>query len=211
MVMLLDLHIHTNRYSRCSLLKPHDMIQRAKEICLDGLAITEHDRLWSPQEIAKLREETEAESLVLLRGKEIERELRHLLIFNYPHKIRRQLPLREVIDEVHREEGIVVLAHPFRYGRFLDLPLADLKDMLSPFDAVEILTTQHSERDNQKALLIQESLNLVGIGCSDSHDRDQIGRCVTYFPTLIKDEGELARAIMEGACKPLWAPSLKSP
>jgi hypothetical protein len=25
----------------------------------------------------------------------------------------------------------------------------------------------------------------------------------------IKDEGELARAIMEGVCKPLWAPSLK--
>ena len=202
--MLLDLHTHTTRYSRCSILNPGDLVVRAKAIGLDGLAITEHDHLWSPQELSRLQEDAGVEDLVLLRGKEIEREWRHLLIFNYPHEIRRQATTKEVIDEVHHEGGVVILAHPFRYGRLLDLALDDLKDLLAAFDAVEVLTPQHSDQENQRALVIQEDLHLTGTGASDSHDTDQVGRYVTYFPTPIRDEEGLAQGIREGRCSPLF-------
>lgn len=202
--MLFDLHIHTVRYSRCSILNPRDLVLRAKRIGLDGLAITEHDRCWSLQELAELKEETGVDDFILLRGTEIEREWKHFLIFNYPHDIGRSTPTEEVIDEVAHEGGVVILAHPFRYGRLLALSLEELRDLFAPFDAVEILTPQHSNHENQKALLFQQSLQMVGIGGSDSHDVDQVGKCVTYVSNPIRDEKDLAQSIRDGNCLPLF-------
>ena len=200
--MIVDLYIHTSRYSRCSILNPSDLIQQAKVVGLDGLAITEHDRLWSQEELTRLKEEAGVNDLVLLRGVEIEREWMHLLVFNYPHEIGRHMPLREVVDEVHGAGGVVVLAHPFRYGRLLDSELEDLRDLFCLFDAVEILTPHHAAYENQRARALHERLHLVGIGGSDSHDIDQVGRCVTYFSVSIRDEGDLAQAIRERHCSP---------
>jgi hypothetical protein len=123
--------------------------------------------------------------------------------FNYPYQIGRWPPLREIIDEIHHRGGIVILAHPFRGGRFMDLSLASYRAFFTPYDAVELLTPQHSDYENEKPLLIQQSLQLVGIGGSDSHDTDHVGKCVTYFPTPVKDEGDLAQAIREGNCRPV--------
>lgn len=170
---------------------------------MDGLAITDHDYVWSLDELKKLKKQAGVDNLVILRGKEIEREGKHLLIFNYPYQIGRWPPLREIIDEIHDGGGIVILAHPFRYGRFMDLSLESYREFFTPYDAVELLTPQHSDLEKKKALLIQQSLQLVGIGGSDSHDINHVGKCVTYFPTYIKDEKDLAQAIREGNCQPL--------
>ena len=46
--MLVDIHIHTSRYSECSSLHPIDMAVAAKEAGLDGICLTEHQTVWSP-------------------------------------------------------------------------------------------------------------------------------------------------------------------
>ncbi len=48
-VMLIDIHIHTTRYSECSSLHPVDMAVAAKEAGLDGICLTEHQTVWSPR------------------------------------------------------------------------------------------------------------------------------------------------------------------
>jgi predicted metal-dependent phosphoesterase TrpH len=202
--MLVDLHTHTKRYSPCSSIKPRDLVLRAKEIGLDGLAITEHNHLWSMHELEKLKEEAGIRDLTILRGKEIEREGKHLLIFNYPYKIGRWPPLIEMISKIRHSGGIVILVHPFRYGRFMGVSLNSLKDLFAPYDAVEVLTPQHSSQQIQKALMILEKLPIVGIGASDCHAIYEVGQYVTEFNAFIRSEEDLAQAIRDGSCRPLF-------
>ncbi len=41
--MLIDMHVHTTRYSKFSRMSAESMAERARTVGLDGLVITEHD------------------------------------------------------------------------------------------------------------------------------------------------------------------------
>lgn len=69
MILNLDLHTHTHRYSFCSRLTPKALCEAALARGLDGLAITEHHRQWAPDEIADLQ--TRFPALKLYAGVEI--------------------------------------------------------------------------------------------------------------------------------------------
>lgn len=69
MILNIDLHTHTNRYSRCSILSPEALCEIAIERGLNALAITEHHYQWSAQEIAGLQ--AKFPSLKLYGGIEI--------------------------------------------------------------------------------------------------------------------------------------------
>ena len=51
----IDLHVHTRRYSPCAeALDPDHLPERLESLGLDGLVITEHDHLWSTEDIEYL-------------------------------------------------------------------------------------------------------------------------------------------------------------
>src|SRR6516162_7743877 len=77
--MRFDCHLHTSRYSRDSLMDPFDMVQRAVEIGLDGVVITEHDALWPERELDDLR--AAAPGLVVLAGVEVSTREGHFLAY----------------------------------------------------------------------------------------------------------------------------------
>jgi hypothetical protein len=54
-ILNIDLHTHTRRYSRCSVLSPDELCQSALACGLNALAITEHNYQWSPAEVAELQ------------------------------------------------------------------------------------------------------------------------------------------------------------
>ena len=43
--MKIDLHVHTNVSSPCSLIDPERAIAVAKQVGLDGICVTEHDEI----------------------------------------------------------------------------------------------------------------------------------------------------------------------
>ena len=49
--MKFDLHLHTNRHSPDSQIHPLALFRRAQKIGLNGLVITEHDWLWTEEEL----------------------------------------------------------------------------------------------------------------------------------------------------------------
>ena len=53
--MTFDLHMHTSRHSPDSVMDPFALVRRAVEIGLDGVVITEHDWLWTENELHELR------------------------------------------------------------------------------------------------------------------------------------------------------------
>ncbi len=201
--MLIDPHIHTSRYSRCSILDPRDLIFRTKELNLDGIVITEHNHLWSWEEIEKLKENANVEELVVLRGREIETEIGHLLIYGCCAKIKNGVPLEEILRRVHQEGGVVVLSHPFRYGRYANYSLNRLKEMFSLFDALEVFNSNQSIQEKEKGMEVAKFLNLTAIGGSDSHSLTEIVGFVTKFSIPIAKEENLVKAIKNGKCEPI--------
>ncbi|MFH1137128.1 MAG: CehA/McbA family metallohydrolase [Pseudomonadota bacterium] len=206
--MLLDLHIHTTRYSsRCSLLDPRRLAGRLLDLGLDGGAITEHNHLWSRRELDDLTADPASEKLVLVSGKEVESEIGHLLIFGAPGTIKPFTPLTEITDFVHRAGGVVIWAHPLRHGRWDSAPDEEIVRTARACDAVEALTPSHSPGENERMTALAKKHGLAASGGSDAHAVESLGRCVTRFHRPIAGLADLLAAIRAGACSPELGPA----
>lgn len=106
----------------------------------------------------------------------------------------RGLRLRELIDYVHGNGGILGPAHPcgepflsiFRTGKFKrDDSIAAEFDFLEGFNSCEYA------EDNKRAKEIARKYNKPILGGSDAHWIDCVGKGYTLFPDEIRDEDGL--------------------
>jgi predicted metal-dependent phosphoesterase TrpH len=200
--MLIDMHIHTSKYSSCSILDPIDLVKRASQLRLSGIVITEHHNVWSHEEIEELKRETKSE-LLILRGQETTCSIGHLLIFGYYDKLQENLAAKEVLDKVHKKGGIVIMAHPFRNGHGFGEPPEELKSRFAYVDGIEVFNANQSRAENEFGRKVWEALGIVGIGGSDAHSVEMVGRYLTWFQNVIRNENDLVAEIRGGRCKPI--------
>src|SRR5438552_3956546 len=115
--MKFDMHIHTTLHSPDSSMDPPDLVRRSQEIGLDGIVIPEHDWLWTEDELEELRRT--ARGLVILAGMEVSAREGHFLSYGVtePRRLPRGMGVADLCREVHRQGGVVVAAHPFRWGQ----------------------------------------------------------------------------------------------
>lgn len=201
--MLLDLHLHTTRYSKgCSLLDPLRMVQRLVELGLSGGAITEHNNLWSGDELERLKEAAGAPDLFLVSGREVESDLGHLLLFGYTGPVEFRVRGAEITARVRAEGGAVIWAHPLRFGRWEAIEDGLIAQKAEIFDGFEALTPSHLPSENRRALALVETFGLTATGGSDAHDGDAVGVSLTRFDGLLRNLDDLIAAIKQGACRP---------
>ena len=100
----IDLHVHTH-YSYDSVITPQDLIFYSKKRGLDGVAVTDHDRLDSALKLAK---ET---SLFIIPGMEIESANGHIVGLNLKEAVPKGLSVDETVDRIHEAGGIAVASH----------------------------------------------------------------------------------------------------
>ncbi|HHT9125121.1 MAG TPA: CehA/McbA family metallohydrolase [Candidatus Brocadiia bacterium] len=187
--MRIDMHIHTNRYSSCSHIDPYKLIIKAKRKGLDGIVITEHERLWRKEEIAELKKFSG--NLVILRGVEVSTpQGLHLLIYGLNEDLEPGMDEVDIIREAHKHSAVVIPAHPYRYGAGLEELLYSLE-----IDGLEIMSTNTSEMAGIQAQLLRDKLNIPGIAGSDAHDIRLVGAYYTEFQCNITNEAELVEAI----------------
>src|SRR3954463_5325143 len=120
--MKFDLHMHTTRHSPDSFMDPHVLLRRAREVGLDGVVITEHDWLWTEDELDELR--AAAPGLVVFAGIEVSTRQGHFLSYGVtnPFRVGAGIDVDDLCREVHPQVGAVVAPHPFRWGqRFHDI------------------------------------------------------------------------------------------
>jgi hypothetical protein len=105
-------------------MHPGMMVHRAREIGLDGVVITEHDWLWTEDELDELR--AEAPGLIVLSGIEVTAREGHFLAYGVrnPFAVPHGIGVAELCREVHRQGGAVAAAHPYRWGQPFDEILA---------------------------------------------------------------------------------------
>jgi predicted metal-dependent phosphoesterase TrpH len=191
----LDLHIHTNRHSPDSEIDPVALVRRAVEIGLDGIVITEHDWLWTEEELAELR--AAEPNLLILAGVEVTAAEGHFLAYGVqdPFAVPRSIPVADLCREIHRQGGAVVAAHPFRWGQPFDEILRQERPDL---DGLELMTSNMDRSCRQRAAEVQRRMPLAGLGSSDAHREEVLGVCYTELPDQISSLPDVVRAIRAG-------------
>jgi predicted metal-dependent phosphoesterase TrpH len=187
----IDLHVHTH-YSYDSLITPEELVFYAKKRGLDGVAITDHDRIDGALKIAK---ET---SFLIILGTEVSSLNGHIIGLNVQKQIPPKLSVDETVEKIHKAGGIAVACHPIT---FFKESLG--KNLNSKFDAVEVINSsafpfnyavKHSQR-------IASCLGIASVAGSDAHYGPEIG----YAYTIIDAEPEvndIIKAISKGLCQP---------
>jgi predicted metal-dependent phosphoesterase TrpH len=190
--MKFDLHLHTSRHSPDSIMSPQMMVRRAREIGLDGVVITEHDWLWTEDELDELR--ADAPGLVVLAGVEVSAKQGHFLVYGVtdPFAVPNGIGVRELCREVHRQGGAVVAAHPYRWNqRFDDILQAERPEL----DGLELMSNNMDADLRRRAAALNSRLKLAGLGNSDAHRVETLGCCFTDFGARIRDLRDLVEAI----------------
>ncbi|HCT86107.1 MAG: hypothetical protein DKM50_00130 [Candidatus Margulisiibacteriota bacterium] len=200
--MIIDMHNHTDKYSSCSILDSLVLVEKAEEKKLDGIIITEHYYVWTEKEIRQLKAMADSH-LVILRAQEVATSIGDLLCIGYYENLPRKLSAMEVIRRVHGNGGVVIMAHPFRGGKDLGANLQKLSKRFAIVDGIEVYNGNQVEIENQFGYEVWESLNIVGIGGSDSHSAQMVGKYVTEFENYINNEDDLVRELKAGKCKPV--------
>jgi len=205
-MMVLDTHIHTCVYSHCSILRPEDMILRAVEMRLDGLAVTEHGMRWPDEKFNELKRLADPHGLVLINGQEIytsglqSRMEGEFLVFGLRRSLMRNYTARELVEIVHGEGGILIAAHPYKISRDRRTLYYGTGDGVYDLrvDGLELCHPDHSDIALKRAQKAMEKLGIPGTGGSDAHDVFAVGSCVTVFDHDITGQEDFIREISRG-------------
>jgi predicted metal-dependent phosphoesterase TrpH len=192
--------MHTRRHSPDSVIDPFELVQRAKSIGLDGIVITEHDWLWTEDELEELRKAQP--DLVILAGVEVASRGGDVLCYGVtnPFAIPRGTPMAAVCKEVQRQGGACVAAHPYRWGQ----PFDDILSKYHPeLDGIEMISNNMDDSLRKLAAdLSRRRPGFATLGNSDAHEIDVVGCCHTEFDAEIRTMSDLVRAIKSRKCRP---------
>jgi hypothetical protein len=200
--MLIDLHVHSRHTPGCT-LAPRDVLRRARERGLDGVAFTD---LNSMEGLAEIREAGAAEGILALCGVEVATDRGHYLAF-FPDPAAVPAlpqvfgtppwPVREVLARVASLGGVVVAAHP--YDKSVERPGGDVIFTLDGLAAVEALNARR-KAGNDLAVEAADHLGLPCVGASGAKDSlDEIGGAATLFREPVRSEADLVAQLRAGA------------
>lgn len=200
--MRIDLHTHTSPLSACSYIDPHELVQEARRLRLDGICLTEHQVLWDPAEVDKLAREA---GIKIFRGNEFTTNQGDVLVFGFYEDIKKLMMIRELREAVQKSGGFIIAAHPFRgfktfgIGQLqMTIEQASTRKVFEFVDAVEIGNGKLSADENDMARKVAQKLGLPGTGGSDAHRVDEIAAWVTVFEKNIENEQELLEELHAG-------------
>jgi hypothetical protein len=197
--MLIDLHVHSHHTHGCT-LAPRDVLRRAREAGLDGVAFTDMNTLEGLEEIRAAGRE---EGMLALRGAEIVTDRGHYLCF-FPDPAAVP-PLgqlfgtppwsaREVVRKVAELGGTTVAAHP--YDKTMERPSGDFIFTLEGLAAVEGLNARRRGPANDLAVEAADHMSLPCVGVSGALDSiDDVGKAATLFREPVASEADLVRQI----------------
>jgi predicted metal-dependent phosphoesterase TrpH len=205
--MVIDLHVHSYPASPCSSITVELLIEEAQAIGLDGICLTDHNYLWDPREVEAWRQKRD---FLVLRGNEITTDQGDILVLGLEEDIKGVIKLDELRERVLKAEGFMIAAHPFRgfltFGiGYLGLTpkKASKRPVFRGVDAVEVMNSRVSEKENSFAAKVAESLGLPLTGGSDAHKSREVGLYATRFINPIRNERNLIEALKKGLFSPI--------
>ncbi len=192
--MKIDLHCHT-KYSYDASSSIEKIITYAKEVGLDGIAITDHENTNGWTEAIELGKKY---NFLIILGEEIKTTKGDVLgLFLKKQIDGYKKDPRWVMEEIKKQGGLVIIPHPFHGAEgFKD----DITKYLDLVDAIEVFNGRKpgTEHDD-KAMEFAKQYNLGMTAGGDSHYYKGIGD--TYVEFIGNAIEELKQAILNKQTK----------
>jgi predicted metal-dependent phosphoesterase TrpH len=207
--VIVDLHIHTNLGSICSQLGPDELLERARELEIDAICVTDHhSHRGADKMIAYARDS----GYPIFRGVEIYTNFGDMLVFGLKRETRYHLTtFDELIEMAEADEAVIIPAHPCRgwdpkHAHQHSFP----HDLIGHIAAIETLNGGNKLRSNELAQAVASELGLRGTGGSDAHALWQVGKCVTVFKNHIADQEALVEELRAGDYRAAYLEDLRN-
>lgn len=193
---LLKIDIHNHAFTYESASGPDEVIEAAIAAGLDGIAFTEHNSYSASLSAEELKREYSGR-ITIFRGAEYDAAEGHLLLFGITDNGFMDLgmfaPASEVLTYLEPRGAVAIVAHPFRGAG----PFKTDLSMVQGITAIEAFNGHNTAGENEKALRAAMSLGLPATGGSDSHGKEDVGRCYPEFLDIVTEDG-LAAALKSG-------------
>lgn len=174
----LDLHIHT-KYSFDSILKPKKIVKVAKKKELSGIAITDHDTIKGGLYARRYC----SDNFIIMVGAEINTEFGDIIGLFLNEEIKSG-GIRDIVDEIHDQDGLVVLPHPFRGHNLNNFD----KELTNKIDAIEGYNARTAPEKNIQAQEFARANKLPITAGSDAHFYSEIGLGRTIIENASSEE-----------------------
>ena len=206
--MRFDMHCHTRDGSVDGQIDIQDYVRILKQKGFQGMLVTDHNTYKGYRAWLKYKKENKLkEDFVVLKGVEYDTlDAGHILVI-MPQGLRlrilevRGLPVRMLIEIVHKYGGILGPAHPYGakfLGAMNSIVVASNPRLIQKFDFVEVFNTCETKESTQKARALAQFYKKRGIGGSDSHRHKYVGTAYTDINYPIKNNNDLIYAIKNG-------------
>jgi predicted metal-dependent phosphoesterase TrpH len=171
-----DLHCHT-RASRDARTRPRELVERAAELGLDRVAVTDHGEIEGALEAKSL------DPGRVIVGEEIRCRCRTEIIGLFlEERIPTGRSLAETVERIRDQGGVIYLPHPYAY---VWRPSRHARRGLSWADAVEVVNARaFLPFWNRKAGRAARRHELPACAGSDAHFPEELGRAFTRMPAF---------------------------
>ena len=175
MIHRFDLHVHSF-FSKDACNSPDELIARARERGLSGIAITDHDSCGAHE---YLRGKELPAGFLLIPGVEVSTAEGHLLCIGATLPYMKGCPAVEVLGAIKKAGGVAVPAHPFdRWRAGIRAEILDKLDI----EVLEVFNAAVSaRRANERALAYAKKRGLSMTAASDAHHDSAVGVSTTAF------------------------------
>jgi predicted metal-dependent phosphoesterase TrpH/glycosyltransferase involved in cell wall biosynthesis len=163
--VLCDLHAHTEHSYDCS-VPVADLLDRAEELGLGAIAVTDHDSFAGAREAVEL---ARGRDLVVIPGEEVKTDSGEVIGLFLAEEIPGGMSMQRTIAAIRDQGGLVYLPHPFDRRHTIPSPRT-LHRHLGEIDVFEVYNARLLlEGYNDEALRFARKYNLTMGAGSDAH------------------------------------------
>jgi len=194
--VVLSVELHTHSALSFDGRDPVDLLlEQAKAVGMDALAVTDHDEIDASIEAAA---KAESYDLVGIPGMEVTSEAGHVLALGVRELVPAGLSFEATLDRIHDLGGVAVVPHPFQKSRSGVAPNVTL-DQLAEADAIEVYNSRLlTGRANRRAERFALRRNLPMTAGSDAHISEMVGQAVTRIDANDRSLDAILDAIASG-------------
>jgi len=194
--MKVELHLHTSRYSACSVDTPETLMRELIDAGYDAVYITEHDEVWPQAELDELQEAFP--EIRIFPGVELSLGIHasmHLVVLGAtdPDYVSMRYDQASALEKAQSHGNLTILAHPFRWRGG-----AALLDRWHLPDALEYRTCNHDAQMGEKTLKEARRLGIRMVNTGDIHSRRMINRFWINTHVPIVEANDIHDIIVNG-------------
>lgn len=189
----IDLHTHT-WVSPDSLTDPRDLVERARDIGLNRVAVTDHNTIEGALAAHAL-----APDLIIVGEELATAPGGELIAYYVREQVPPGLPVAEALRRLRAQGAVISISHPLDAWRGSAMGLERTVAIIDQVDALEVFNARclRAEFNRRAARLAQQYGKLITAG-SDAHTLAELGAGYLTLP-VFRDTPEAFRASLASA------------